>query len=76
MATNTQGTIKLCSINISGFSNRSKLTLDKYVESEGFDIVTVQETGTCDLTKLKLSNMNLKRNITENHNFQNSFFLF
>ena len=53
MATNTQGTIKLCSINISGFSNRSKLTLDKYVESEGFDIVTVQETGTCDLTLLQ-----------------------
>ena len=44
MAINTQGTIKLCSINISVFSKRSKLTLDKYVESEGFDIVTVQET--------------------------------
>ena len=68
MAINTQGTIKLCSINISGFSKRSKLTLDKYVESEGFDIVTVQETGTCDLTKLKLTNMNC---ITDRNNARN-----
>ena len=27
MAINTQGTLKLCSINISGFSKRSKLTI-------------------------------------------------
>ena len=68
MAINRQGLIKLCSINISGFSKRSKLTLDKYVESEGFDIVTVQETGTCDRTKLKLSNMNC---ITDRNNARN-----
>ena len=65
---NNQGTIKLCSINISGLSKRSKLTLDQYVESEGFDIVTVQETGTCDITKLKLSNMNC---ITDSNNARN-----
>ena len=58
MASNNQVKIKLCSINISGFSQRSKLTLDQYVDTEGFDIVVVQETGTSDLTKLKLSNMN------------------
>ena len=58
MASNNPVKIKLCSINISGFSQRSKLTLDQYVDTEGFDIVVVQETGTSDLTKLKLSNMN------------------
>ena len=58
MASNNQGKIKLCSINISGLSKRSKMTLDQYVENEQFDMVAVQETGTSDLTKLKLSNMN------------------
>ena len=68
MANNTQGNIKMCSINICGLSKRSKLTLDQYVESEGFDLVLVQETGTCDLTKLKLSNMNC---ITDRNNASN-----
>ena len=65
MANNTHRKIKLCSINISTFSDRSKLTTDQYIENEGFDILTVQETGTCDLVKLKLTNMNC---ITDRNN--------
>ena len=46
-----------CSINICGMSSRSQLMLDKYVDTEKFKILFVQESGTCDMEKLKLSNM-------------------
>ena len=49
--------IRICSINIGGLSERSKLVLDKYVDEEQYDIVTIQETGTVDPSKLSLSNM-------------------
>ena len=38
-------------------SSRSQLMLDKYVDTEKFKILFVQESGTCDKEKLKLSNM-------------------
>ena len=49
--------IKTCSINIWTFSEKSRFTLDKYTYDERFDVVFVQETGTSDLEKLKLTNM-------------------
>ena len=58
MANNTRDQIRCCSININGLSTRSKVPLDNYVDSEKFDIVTIQETLSCDVTKLALSNMN------------------
>ena len=57
MATSLKN-IKVCSINICGFSSRSKLVVDKYIHDEGCDIVLMQETGTNDINKLKLLNMN------------------
>ena len=49
--------IKLCSINIGGWSEKSKFFIDKYVNSEGFDALFVQETLTDDLSYLELHNM-------------------
>ena len=49
--------MKLGSINICGLSDRSKFTLDKYVDSKQFDALFVQETNRSDLEKLKLTNM-------------------
>ena len=57
MANSSEDQIRCCSININGLSNRSKIPLDKYVDSEKLDIVAVQETLSCDNTKLALSNM-------------------
>ena len=50
--------IKVCSINICGLSERSRFMLDKYVFDKQIDIVCVQETGSTDLSKLNLCNMN------------------
>ena len=60
--------IKTCSINICTFSERSKFTLDKYAHDEQFDAVFVQETGTTDLSKLKLTNMKV---IADDNNARN-----
>ena len=49
--------VKLCSINIGGWSDKSKFFVDKYVNSEGFDALFVQETLTDDLSYLQLHNM-------------------
>ena len=49
--------IKMCSINICGLSSRSQMMLDKYSDSEQLDFIMVQETGTVDQDKIKLSNM-------------------
>ena len=38
-------------------SDRSKITLDRYANNMELDILTVQEMGSCDLEKLKLTNM-------------------
>ena len=61
--------IKTCSINICTFSERSKFTLDKYAHDEQFDAVFVQETGTTDLSKLKLTNMKV---IADDNNARNN----
>ena len=49
--------MKICSINIGGFSEKSRFLIDKYTNDEDFDIVTVQETCTTDQDKLKVHNM-------------------
>ena len=49
--------MKICSINIGGFSEKSRFLIDKYTNDEDFDIVTVQETCTTDKDKLKVHNM-------------------
>ena len=67
MATRTK-TIKLCTINICGFSDRSKITLDKYVNDKGFDIVSVLETDTSDKDKLKLTNMKMTSDSNKSKN--------
>ena len=54
---NSSKKIKLCSLNICGLSERSKLVINKYVDSEDIDILALQETGTDDLSKLELHNM-------------------
>ena len=71
MAGNTRNAnsyISLCSINICGLSDRSKLVLDHYVDKEKYDIVAIQETGSTDSTKLRLSNM---KAITDSNKAQN-----
>ena len=57
MEHNTTPSYSLCSINICGLSDRSKFMLNKYVDSKGFDIIAVQETGIDQINKLELSNM-------------------
>ena len=51
--------IKLCSINIDGFSERSKFVINNYNHSEEFDVLFVQETLTDDLSRLELNNMSV-----------------
>ena len=50
--------IRICSINICGLSDRSKLLLDKYVDEQKYDAVAIQETGKVSMEKLSLCNMN------------------
>ena len=50
---------KLCTLNICGLSQRSKLVLNNYVYAENIDILALQETGTDDLSKLELFNMSV-----------------
>ena len=64
----TNNKIVMCSINICGMSERSKILLDHYVHKKGFDVVKVQETNTCDEQRLKLTNMT---QITDNNKAQN-----
>ena len=49
--------IKLGSINICGFSKRSQMMVDRFCDLEQMDLLKVQETGTVDKEKLKLTNM-------------------
>ena len=65
---NRQTGPKLCSINICGMSNRSKMMLDKYIDLNKLDIVAVQESGTSCKQKLTLTNMKL---ITDTNNASN-----
>ena len=49
-------------------SSRSQLMLNKYVDAEKFGIVSVQESGSCDKEKLKLTNM---KTITDTNKSRN-----
>ena len=49
-------------------SDRSKISLDQFVDKENYDFVAIQETGTIDQTKLSLSNMTA---ITDSNKAQN-----
>ena len=60
--------IRICSVNIGGLSDRSKFVLDKYAEEEQYDVLTVQETGTVNMSKLAISNMTA---ITDSNKAQN-----
>ena len=51
--------IKSCTINIGGWSERSKFMLNKYTNTEDFDFLCVQETLTDDLSSLELQNMSV-----------------
>ena len=61
MANKTQSKIKICTINICGLSNRSKMVLNKYSYDEELDAIAVQEvdTGTENLPNLELLNMSV-----------------
>ena len=52
-----EGVIKICSINICGISERSRIPLDKYVHDEQYDVVAIQETGSANMDKIPLTNM-------------------
>ena len=60
--------VKIGSINIDHFSSTSKILVDKYNDDEEFDVLLVQETGTVDKEKLKLSNMKV---MTDNNKAKN-----
>ena len=49
--------IKLCSINICGLSERSKMVLNNYTHKEKIDVLAIQETGTSVKKSLELHNM-------------------
>ena len=51
--------VKICSINISGMSDRSRFMTDKYSDLEQFDLLTMQEIDTVDEEKLNITNMNV-----------------
>ena len=53
----TKANIKFGSINIGGMSSRSQFCLNNYVADMRFDVICVQETGSCDPEKLELHNM-------------------
>ena len=56
---NETKTIKLCTINICGLSNRSKFNINKFNHDNGIDIEAIQETGSADDEILKLDNMDV-----------------
>ena len=58
----------ICSINISGMSDRSRLCLDNYCSLKKLDILAVQESGSRDRDSLKLANMDymLDNNMSQN----------
>ena len=57
--TNVTTKVKLCTINICGLSDHSKMTLNNFVSSENIDILSVQETATDDPNKLEILNMSV-----------------
>ena len=61
--------LKICSINICGFSAKSKFLMDKYNADEGFHIISVQETESVNKGKLNMHNMEVitDTNQAKNH---------
>ena len=59
----------ICSINICGMSDRSRICLDKYCATHKLDILAVQESGARDKESLKLANMEymLDNNMSKNN---------
>ena len=51
--------LKLCTVNICGMSNRSRMVINSYIENENIDILLAQETGSCNSADLELHNMHL-----------------
>ena len=51
--------IKICTVNIGGFSPNSIMCLDKYNDDNKFDLIKVQETG--KRNDIDLCNMNCIR---------------
>ena len=64
----TNASIKCCSINICGMSKRSKHMLEKYSSDEGFDLIFVQESESDNQEKLNLCN---RKVLTDTNNAQN-----
>ena len=60
--------LKFCSINICGLSARSKHMIEKYAHTHNFDWLAIQETGSNNEEKLKLTNMSL---ITDSNQAKN-----
>ena len=65
---NKQRRLKICSINIGGLSERSRFMLDKYVSEKNIDVLCVQETGTADMDRHKLWNMNVSLDVNKGKN--------
>ena len=65
---NKQRKLKVCSINIGGLSERSRFMLDKYVSEKKIDVLCVQETGTADIDRHKLWNMNVSLDVNKGKN--------
>ena len=59
---------KLCSINIAGMSEKSRMLLDKYCDEETLHVVFAQETLKVCKEKLKLTNM---RVVTDSNQAKN-----
>ena len=55
--TSHNAVIKICSINICGVSQRSRIPLDKHAHDENYDLLAIQETGSVSIDKISLSNM-------------------
>ena len=51
--------LKLGTINICGLSNRSRMVINKFTDSEKIDVLAVQETGTSNIDNLELNNMSV-----------------
>ena len=49
--------IEICSINIDGFSERSKLMLEKYQFEKKFHLILLQESGSVPPDRLEMATM-------------------
>ena len=56
---NSSGKLKLCSVNICGLSNRSRMVVNNYIDNENIDILFVQEACSSNREDWELHNMSL-----------------